>query len=54
MQMVNQAILVNPLLPSVPCDSRLKKNFKFSFRRNNQKISYEHRDYESVGEKSLS
>ena len=30
------------------------KTFDFNLRRDNQKISYERRDYESVDEKSLS
>ena len=31
----------------------LSKNFNFNLRRDHQKISYEHRNYESVDEKSL-
>ena len=30
------------------------KSFYFNLRRDNEKISYERRDYESVDEKSLS
>ena len=30
------------------------KTFDFNFRRDQQKISYKRRDYESVDEKSLS
>ena len=38
------------------CDEFVKycKNFDFKIRRDHQKISYEHRDYESVDEKYLS
>ena len=40
---------LNPLCPGVTNSSRITK-----IRRDNGKISYERRDYESVDEKSLS
>ena len=44
--------IINPLCPCVM--NSYCQNFDFKIRRDHQKISYERRDYESVGEKSLS
>ena len=43
--------MLNPFPPPV---ASFNKTFDFNFRRDNQKISNERRDYESVYEKSLS
>ena len=51
----NTIIFINSLLPIVPYLTRLAK-FRFQFQKGSskKKKSYEHRDYESVDEKSLS
>ena len=45
---------LNPLLPSVPYMARLVNILISIFRKDQQKISYERRDYESVDEKNPS
>ena len=48
-------LFINPLVLSVLYIARtFGQNFYFNLERDPQKISYEHRDYESVDEKSLS
>ena len=44
---------MNPLLPSVPCMTRLAKILILTLEGINKTISYERRDYKSVDEKSL-
>ena len=50
----SNAININPFPPSVPIWQRLAKLSIFILEGTIKKISYEHRDYESVDEKSLS
>ena len=46
--------LFNPLLHIGHYSVRMAKNFNFKMRRDNKKISYERRVYESVFDNSLS